>query len=265
LFARLDEWTSLLDATPFTVSAKLRRFARMAIDGGHAVSDKMLYRIGGISAVLGGILTQASGALHPVETATIFDPIVHMTEIAENPLWSAVFFGFSTGFLLILAGLTAIARSITDEGGGAAWALIARQVAVATTAVALVFFIVDGFAAKTVARAMVASGNNEAVVAAAGAIDRVGRMFFGQWTFLCWGVTPLLFGIAVLTGASTRKWLGVFPVLSGVTGISVGIANGFNDFSLGLLPPFYAAVLIFNLWMIAMGILLIRKSRTTAA
>jgi hypothetical protein len=228
------------------------------------MSSKALYRIGGIAAILGGAITQVSGALHPVETATIFDPAVHMGEVAQNPLWSGIFLGFSVGFLLTLAGLTAIARSITDEPA-AAWASIARQVATVTTAIALVFFIVDGFAAKTIAVAVVASHGNEAVIAAAGAFDRFGRMFFGQWTFLSWGVTPLLFGVSVIKSGAYKKWLGAIPIVSGLIGIGAGTASDLHDFSLSLLPPFYIAVLSFNVWMIIMGVLLVRKSRAATA
>jgi hypothetical protein len=223
------------------------------------MSTKALLRIGGVSAVLGGILTQVSGALHPVETATIFNPVVHMGEIAANPTWSAVYLGFSLGFLLMLVGLTAIARAITDSPASA-WATIARTVATATTAVAWVFFIIDGFAAKSIALNVVASGNREAVVAAAGAIDLIGRMFYGQWTLLCWGITPILFGIAVVQSTVFKRWLGAVPILSGLAGVGVGLVHDFQDFSLGLLPPFYAAVLLFNLWMVVMGVMLWRRS-----
>jgi hypothetical protein len=182
-----------------------------------------------------------------------------MREVAQNPTWNLVYFGFSVGFLLILGGLTAISRAVTDEPA-AGWARIARQTAAATTAVALVFFILDGFATKTIALAVVSSGNDPAVVAAAAAVDRIGRMFFGQWTFLCWGVTPLLFGVTLLRSRAFTKWLAVLPIAGGLAGVTVGGIHAFRDFSLSFLPPFYAAVLLFNVWMVAMGVALWRKS-----
>src|SRR4051794_34017349 len=106
------------------------------------MSKSSLYRIGGVAAILGGAITQVSGAVHPVETSTIFDPVVHMKEIATNPLWSPIFLGFSIGFLFMLVGLTALAGAVEEEDGSA-WAKVARQVATATTAVALLFFLVD--------------------------------------------------------------------------------------------------------------------------
>ena len=48
--------------------------------------NKSLYRLGGIAAIASGVITQVSGALHPVETETIFQPAVHMKEVAENAL-----------------------------------------------------------------------------------------------------------------------------------------------------------------------------------
>ena len=39
------------------------------------------------------------------------------------------------------------------------------------------------------------------------------------------------------------------------TGPGAGFVIRHADFSLGLLPPFYAAVLIFNLWLVVVGVL----------
>ncbi len=228
------------------------------------MSKSSLYRIGGVAAILGGAITQVSGALHPVETLTLLDAPVHMKEIADNPLWSPIFLGFSIGFLFMLVGLTALTRAIEEEEGSA-WARVARQVATATTAVALLFFIVDGFAAKTIALAVVASHDNEAVVAAAAAWDRFGRMFFGQWTFLSWGVTPLLIGITVATSSVFKRWLGLIPIASGLVGIGAGVVHDLRDFSLSVLPPFYIAVLLFNVWLVAMGVLLVRGASKVGA
>ncbi len=227
-----------------------------------ATQNNTFLKVGGVAAILSGIITQVSGALHPVETATIFDPATHMKEIAANPTWNAVYLGFTVGFLLMLVGLNAISRAIVDEPA-ASWARVARSVATATTAVALVFFVVDGFAAKTVALAMTANPT-DATIAAAGAVDRVGRAFFGHWTLLSWGVTPLLFGVTVLQSTTFKKWLGAFPIISGLAGLTVGLIQDFGDFSLGLLPPFYAAVLVFNVWMVTMGVTLLRRSPSSA-
>jgi hypothetical protein len=221
-------------------------------------SSRSLLRIGGICAIAGGVVTQLAGALHPVETGTIFEPAVHMREIAENPRWSGVFLGFSLGFLLLLTGLSAIADSLRNDRAHAV-AQVAKQVAIATTAVALVFFVLDGFAAKIIATTFVTSGS-AASLAAASAIDQVGRAYFGQWTFLCWGVTPVLFGITIVSCRAFPRWLGIAPLVSGALGITAGLIQDFSDFSLALLPLFYASVLLFNLFSIAMGIVLLRRA-----
>ncbi len=226
--------------------------------------NQSLYRIGGLAAIASGVVTQLSGALHPVETATIFDPAIHMKEVAENPTWSAVYVGFSIGFVLMLIGLTAIAKSLRDDRA-AGWASIAKSVATATTAVAFVFFILDGFATKTVALSVMASPGNESVLAAAATLDRIGRMFFGQWSFLSWGVTPLLFGITILSSASYKRWIGAIPLVSGVLGMTAGLIHDFNDFSLSLLPPFYGSVLLFNVFMVTMGVVMARRSMGAAS
>jgi len=217
-------------------------------------------QVGGVAAILSGIITQVSGAMHPVETNTIFDPATHMREIATNPTWNAVYLGFTVGFLLQLVGLNAISRAITDAS---TWARAARQVATATTAVALVFFVIDGFAAKTIALSMTANPT-DATIAAAGAIDQIGRAFFGHWTLLSWGITPLLFGVTILRSTTFKKWVGALPVVSGLAGLTVGIIHDFKDFSLGLLPPFYASVLVFNVFMITMGVTLLRRASSAA-
>ncbi|HEX4340417.1 MAG TPA: hypothetical protein VH062_31125 [Polyangiaceae bacterium] len=222
-------------------------------------SAAALQTIGGIAAIAGGLLTQLSGAMHPVETATLFDPAVHLGEVAANPSWNLVYLGFTLGFVLLLVGFGAIAAAAED--GVSPWGTIARDVAIATTAVALVFFVVDGFATRVVAVAMVASGSSGPTVAAAGAIDAMGRAFFGHWTLLSWGVTPLLFGVAVARSARFKAWLGAVPLVSGSLGLLSGGIQAFGDFSLGLLPLFYGAVFLFDVWMVGMGVLLIRRAR----
>jgi hypothetical protein len=193
---------------------------------------------------------------------TLLDPAVHLREVSANPRWDGVYFGFMVGFVVMLIALNAISRMLRDDGSET-FGSIAKTVATATTAVALVFFVIDGFATKLVADAVVAAPNDAAVLAAGGAIDKVGRAFFGNWVFLSWGVTPMLFGIATLGSKRVSKLLAFPPIVSGLLGVGVGIVHDFKDFSLGVLPPFYASILIFNVWLVAMGITLLRRAAST--
>ena len=90
-------------------------------------------------------------------------------------------------------------------------------------------------------------------------------LFFGQWTCLAWGLTPILCGITMLRSGKFKTWMGVLPIASGLSGLTVGVIHDLSDFSLGLLPPFYAAVAGFNLWLIVMGVQLWRRGASLAA
>ena len=223
------------------------------------MTQKTLYKIGAVGAILGAVITQVSGIMHPVETSDLFNPALHVPEVAANPTWLFVYFGFTVGFILLFTGLIAIAESIKEEPG-ASWAKIAISLAGVSTALSLIFFVLDGFSMKIIAVAVVAAGNDAANMAAAGAVDRIGRAYHGMWTFFTWGLTPLVYGITVFKSGTYPKWLGLLPMLGGTVALVTGAIILLNDFSLPLLTPFYISILIFNIFMIISGVMLWKKS-----
>lgn len=220
--------------------------------------EKTTLKIGAVGAILGAILVQAAGIIHPVETATIFNTAVHMKEVAENAKWVTDYYLFVIGFLFLLAGFIGIYKSISDQPA-ASWAKLAMSAGAISVTIALLFFMLDGFAVKVIANAVMAEGGN-AFIPAAAVIDKLGRVFYGLWTFMAFGVTPLLFGVSVWKSSAFKKWLGILPILSGLAGFITGSMILTQDFSLNLLPGFYIAVLVFNIWMVITGILMWKKA-----
>jgi hypothetical protein len=223
------------------------------------MTQKTLCKLGAAGAILGAVITQASGIMHPVETSDLFNASLHVPEVAANNTWVYVYFGFTVGFILLFTGLIAIAESIKDEPA-ASWAKIALGLAGASTALSLIFFVLDGFSMKVIAVALVAAGNDPAALAASAAVDRIGRAYHGMWTFFTWGLTPLVYGITVFKSNAYPKWIGFLPMLGGTVALVTGAIILINDFTLGLLPPFYISILLFNVFMIIMGVMLWKKA-----
>ncbi len=225
--------------------------------------DKQLLKVGGVSAILGAVLTQLAGIIHPTEQITIFNPAIHLGQVAMNGYWRLDYFLFVLGAILLAIGLIAISH-LLEETGTKAWAKIALGVGLMSITFSLVFFALDGFATKIVALSLVNSGGDAMGVWASSIIEAIGRVCYGMWTFFVFGVTPFLFSAAVMKNKNNNfnKFLWIIPTIGGILGIVTGALNMFNDFSLSYLPTFYIAVLLFNIWMVWMGIKMWKMAKT---
>jgi hypothetical protein len=221
-------------------------------------------KFGAISAIVGAVVLQVSGVLHP-ESERIFDPAKHMSDIALDGGWVPDHFGFIVAFVFLVAGMLAICRSMQADPA-ADWARLAFCFGLIAAAFATVFFTLDGFAFKYFANAyMSAPPAQQPMLLEVGRLVGITEnMFFGMWTFLAFGILPFFFGIALLKGVTYRNIAGWFPVLSGLAGMAVGCLTIFNGFSMSYLPPFYISILMFNLWMIAMGVFMWKKANARA-
>lgn len=223
------------------------------------MTDQVLFRIGSRLAVIGAIIALAANLLHP-RTLPSPSPEAYLAEIAGSRLWVVDHLGIFVGFLLIAGGLVAFSRSL--QGAGAAWGRLGAALAVASLGVLGVFFAGDGIAEKTLAQAFVAAPPAERAAAlhAAEALTALNFALFSVMMVLYFGLTYVVFGLAVLADGTYNRWMGAWPLLAGLAMIPVGLVQMLSGPSSRTFGFFGVFSLALTVWVLVMGIKLGRRA-----
>lgn len=228
------------------------------------MSDRSLFRIGGVSAVARAVIGFVTNLLHP-RTPDYSSPENLLRAVAESPIWVVDHLGLLVAILLTLGALVAISRSLT-AGQGTAWARLGLAGAVVSTAVAVVLIGSDGIVAKAAATAWANAPAAERAVAfrIAAAVEQFDLALFSLFIVIFFGMTILLYGLAILTSAAYPQWLGWVAVLEGLASIPPGFIQAYNGPSVlvtNILFPIFSSIA--TVWGLLMGIHLWRKSHET--
>src|SRR5687767_13226891 len=137
------------------------------------MEDRSYFRMGGMAAVIGGLLALVGNVLHP-RFGDEPDTEVY-AKIADSGIWKLDHLILIVGIVLVIAGTVAIARSL-DDGSTSALARYGLLAAVLGGAVALVSISLDAFAYRAAAEAFVGATEVDRVGAfwAVNAIDKTG-------------------------------------------------------------------------------------------
>lgn len=153
------------------------------------------YRVGAGAAMLGGVVGVVFNILHPRDTDAFDSAEAELQMIADSGIWRwdhlLLGFAVAVGFV----GLVAIGLSMFG-GAGDAWARATVIFGALASAVALVSLALDGTAIKSLADQWAAG--DEAVTGAAIAMVEMNQALFGATIALLIGVTPWLFGGALI-------------------------------------------------------------------
>jgi hypothetical protein len=224
--------------------------------------DRVLFRVGAISAVAGAALGLVFNLLHPRDTDSLDSIAAELQLVDESGIW--VFDHVVLGIAVVLSflGLIAIAHSITGDAG-TSWAMLARASAIASSAMLMTLLAIDGIAMKEIAESFAPVTDIEtaaAFVGAAPVVETV-RALFTASIGAFFGVTPLLFGAAVVTSDVYPRWLGYVALAAGALGFVTAIIQAFNGLStVTTLFLFPIASVVFTLWLLYVGVLLWRKT-----
>jgi hypothetical protein len=216
-----------------------------------------LARIGAVAAVVGAVTLFAATFLHPME-ADPNDAVAAFTEYAADPLWVTSHLGQFLGVLLLGAGLVALS-AVMDPGAPSAWAQIGRMGTAVSVAATAALQAVDGVALKVaVDRWAAAEGAARTSAFEAAFAVRQVEIGLASLTGLTFGLTLVVFGVAMLLGRRFPRWLGWVALAGGLGTAGGGIAQaytGFSSLAMTLGMPANAAVLV---WAVGTGILLWR-------
>ena len=228
--------------------------------------DGTMLRIGAVSAFLGAVLGVASLILHPRVGELNYGKFGYEEEflqnIADHQEWVTVHLAVLLAALLFMAALVALQRSITIEPA-ASWAELGFLSGLLGTGIIVANIALDGLALKVVADAWADSPPDEKLTffRIGNSMVEIALALFSIWVIVFWGITFMLYGLAVSFSRVYPKWLGWIALAAGSGGLVIGLFHAFDGPSVlvsNVLFSIVAVVLI--LWMLAMGGLMWKSS-----
>jgi len=224
-----------------------------------------MYRIGGVAAVVGAVLGGVGNLIHPVTPE--HDAAGAAQVIAGSDIWTPVHLAIVLAIFLMLGGLVAIYHSIRGGLPGAL-ARFGLFAAVVGATIGLVLVILDGVAARQLAQewASAAPGEKAAALGLVHLNETLNFALASLFNFAFAAATFILFGLAVALSRIYPRWLGWAAVVAGLASVGAGLIQalvGEPTTASRVLTIFGPTVI--TLWLLIMGILLLRKVRACQA
>lgn len=227
--------------------------------------DRTVMRVGAIAAMVGAVIAVVFNLLHrtPVSLGDhLFAPrseefgAAEAVRLAtEEGIWALDHYMLAWFLGLALFALVVVSRSFTGEPS-VSWGRIARPFAVSASAVAFIGIVLDGWAITEAGEQV---GGDVAM-----AVAYVSEALFIATIGALFGVTPLLYGIAVLSGDDYPSWLGWVAVIAGLVSIVAGSIIWFDGLSNFPMVLFLISSIVFTAWIGLMGWRLWQKSSALA-
>ncbi|HET6813974.1 MAG TPA: DUF4386 family protein [Actinomycetota bacterium] len=228
------------------------------------IERQWVFRIGGWSAVVGSVLAGVGNLVHPVTPMN--DPVGVARVIADSDGWVPIHLAIVVGILLMLGGLVALYHSIR---GGVAGALarLGLFAAVSGVTIGLVLVILDGVAAHQLAQEWAAAppGDQALALGLVHVNETINFALASLFNLVFAGATFILFGLAVALSDVYPRGLGWVVVVAGAASVGAGMVQAFTGEpteASGGLTIFGPTVI--TLWLLAVGILLVRMGRDSA-
>ena len=217
----------------------------------------------------GSVVFLAAGRLHPiVNSATMPEAgsADYFRAFAATMLqmhnWESVHLGILVGPVLWAIAAAGAVRALPART--AALGDIGRQALLLGATLWAIAFVLDGYVGPRLAAAIAAAGvGNDAVAINAFQANQLTMARLGTLSVVLMAVAALIFGAALLAGATLRSWrMGV-----GVLGIAVGawpmIAAATGEFYPAPFTSTYWSLtaLSFGVWFLLFGVALVRGGR----
>jgi Domain of unknown function (DUF4386) len=229
----------------------------------NALDDQLwVLRSGGGSAIAGAILGLVGNLLHPA-TSGPGDPAATARVVAESDIWIPLHIALLVSFILMLGGLVAIHDSITGGLPGAL-ARFGLMAAIVGTTGGVVLLSLDGFAAKHLAESWLSApaGVRPTALAAFRAEDSINFALLSPLNLVFAGFTFVLYGLAAALSQVYPRWLGWIAVVGGAGGAASGVIQAYIGEPSAITTALgIAAPTIITLWLLIMGILLVRRGQ----
>jgi len=222
-------------------------------EGGASVVDRGVLRWGGAAAMLGAVLGIVFNILHPRGNDTT--PAGELQLIADSDIW--LFDHYMLGWVIALSFIGLVAFGWSFAGTTAAtWARIATASAIVGGAIGSLAIAIDGAAMKAIADQW-ATGS-ESVRAAAEIAVRLQGAFFIAVIGSYVGLTPVLYGIAILSSDEYPAWLGYLALAAGIVGLVTASWMYLTEITTANINLYVVASLLATVWLFFVGLQLWR-------
>jgi hypothetical protein len=224
------------------------------------MSSKTLYRVSGVSAIVGTLLILYAnlagmvGLLEFAPDSSSFDPAEALSAVASSPEAPLIVgWGNIYGTLLLAIAVIGIYSLIRREGGHSLIPLIVFEIG----AVILIVSYLIASASVYSLGPLYEQGVREAVFGAEYLRKILFEVMvvFGSWLTL--GLAPLLFGLFGLKSSNVPKWLSWMAILGGVIGLEEWLRvypwQGAERTAL-----VFINIVAFAAWMIGTGVVMLR-------
>lgn len=223
-------------------------------------ADRRTSALTGGLLVSGGLLAVLGNLLHPRFTQDNRDELYRAVNLSDRLLVADLV--LIPAILLVTAGLVELGH-LLGRRGAPALGRLARTAAVAGGAVAVLQFVVEGYAFKQAAHIFALTLTDEqnkiGAFYSTAAVERINTAMFSTWTMILLGVTPLLLVAAMWLTRSFPSWLSIAGGVGAVVCLLTALINiAREDQSTLLLLVFLVGSLLVTCWVIATGGLLLK-------
>ena len=197
------------------------------------------YRLGAGAVLIGGVLAIVFNLLHPRTSGALSNTRAELKMVAESDIWKLDHIMLGIAVAVISVGVIAIALSMFGTQGDA-WARAWLIFSAVSTGVVIVLLAIDGTAIKSLADDWAKSGDDPAAFSAAKAVVEINGALLRTSILLQFGLSPLLFGMAVWASGTYPKAIAQAAFGAGAVGITAGLwiaAAGYSNIPLNILFP----------------------------
>jgi hypothetical protein len=224
-------------------------------------SERWIYMIGGVAAIVGSVMGMVGNLIHP--STPLNDSQGVAQTIAESDAWSPIHLTILFGIMLMLGGLVALYHSIRG-GIASVLARFGLWAAAVGIAIGVIVVILDGVAAKQLADEWATAPPEERSIALRDVLanETINFALASSFNIVFAGATFLLLGLAVALSGTYPGWLGWIAVGAGILSVGAGLIQAFTGE-----PTIASRILtiigptVITLWLLVIGILLTGKAR----
>jgi hypothetical protein len=231
------------------------------------MGEPTLLRLGSVLLVVGALAAVVVNVMHPRASDYQALALVQLVAATDNGLWIGVHIGILFAVLLVVGGQLALARSFTGERA-AAFGRLGAGTALLSAAIFAVGVATDGFAQKGLADAWAAApaADKAGALGAVLAVVALSGALFTLSIIVTFGLTSLLFGLAIASDETYPRWLGWIGVFLGVAATLIGVAIAYQGPSVLVSVVLFTSVsLAVTMWLLVLGVLLWRRAAAVRA
>ena len=226
------------------------------------MSERLILRIGGVAALVGGVMLVAGNAIHPREPGQLDDAETLLSVVAGSEIWTVNHFILVGAITLLLAAYFGLTHSIRSEIGSV-WARLGWGVAIVGAGMGVTFMLTEAVAMRGIADTWAASSGTQRELALATGDSLFWlslTLSYGAALFF-FGLPPIVIGRAIVAGAEYPRWLGRMGMVLGVIGVGANafqVLSGVTTQSGLILVPL--SIVGVTAWIVYSGVLMLRRS-----